>query len=102
MPKKTKDRKTKQKTNSVILCLLVNLFFWYMPLSKVGHINQQCLFLSIVFGLLSDFLLLNVGMKVLFYQTQAAEVVGRGSGPQKWVVFSYFLLPIPLFSHQVM
>ena len=41
------------------------------------------------------------GMKTLTYQTQAAGVVGQGSGRQKWDV-SHFFLFIPLFSHRVM
>ena len=75
-----------------------------LPLSKAGHLVQQCLCLSMIIGLFFFYLffkILNFGMKTLIYQTQAAGVVGRGSGRQKWDV-SHFFLPIPLFSHRVM
>ena len=39
-----------------------------------------------IIDLFSSFFLLNFGMKTLIYQTQAAGVVGRGSGRQKWDV----------------
>ena len=77
-----------------------------LPLSKAGHLVQQCLCLSMIIDLFSVFflvffLLLHFCMTTLIYQTQATGVVGRGSGRQKWDVSHFFLL-IPLFSHRVM
>ena len=71
------------------------------PLSKAGHLLQQCLCLSMIIVKFSFFGLFcfNFGMKTFIYQTQATGVVGRGSGRQKWDVSHYFL-PIPLFSHR--
>ena len=49
-----------------------------------------------IIGLLSSFLFFHFGMKTLIYQTQAAGVVGRGSGRQKWDV-SHFFSSYPTF-----
>ena len=48
------------------------------------------------FPLVYSFPFFDFGMKTLIYQTQAAGVVGRGSGLQKWEV-SYFFSSYPTF-----
>ena len=48
-----------------------------LPLSKAGHLVQQCLCLLMIISLFSIFSFFHLGMKTLIYQTQAAGVVGR-------------------------
>ena len=58
--------------------------------SKAGHLVQQCLCLSLIIGLFSVSFFLNFCTKTLIYQTQAAGLVGQGSGWQKLDVFHFF------------
>ena len=66
----------------------------WLRLSAVVQSLSFCLAVPLSFNdnwsIIFSSLFFHFGMKTLIYQTQAAGVVGRGSGRQKWDVSNFF------------
>ena len=69
---------------------MVNLVFGYLPLSKVGHNNQQCPFLSMIFGILSVFFFLILVWKYYFIKHKPQGWLDGDQDGKSWWFFHIF------------